>query len=104
MGYALRSGYAPLLGRGLNQHEPRGCSRLAHSVVERAYRVRAVRVLVTVSDVAKTLLYLYSLPIRVQFIGDNERECSAACGAHLGAAGHDPHRSVPVDSEIHAGM
>src|SRR6267142_270399 len=104
MGYALRSGYAPLLGRSLNQHESGGCSRLAHSVVERAYRVRAVRVLVAVSDVAKTLLNLYSLPIRVQLIGNNERQCGAACGAHLRATGHDPYRAVRIDSEVHAGM
>src|SRR5258705_10055247 len=104
MGNALGSGYAPLLGRGLNQHESRGCSRLAHCVVEGADRVRAVRVLITVSDVAKTLLYLYSLPIRVQFIGNNERQCRAACGAHLRATGHNPYRAVRIDSEVHAGM
>src|SRR4029077_20887947 len=100
---ALRRRNTPLLSRGLNQHESRRCSRLTHRIIERAYRMRSVRILVTVSAVAKRLLDLHSLPIRVQFIGDNERQRGAACRAHLRATSHNPHLAVRADSQGTAG-
>src|SRR5260370_30639023 len=97
IGFALCCWNTPLLSRSLDQHESRRCSGLTHCVVERAYRVRPVRILVSVSLVANGLLDSYSLPIRVQFISDNEWQSGAAPRAHLLAMAHHPHRAVRVD-------
>src|ERR1700676_5140314 len=66
--------------------------------------MRSIGILVTISLVADGLLDLHSLPIRVQFIGDNERQRRAACRAHLRTRSHDPHGAVGIDSEIVAWM
>jgi hypothetical protein len=66
--------------------------------------MRAIGVLVTVSLVRNGLLDLHPFPIRIQFIGDNQRQTRADRRAHLRAMRYDPHRAVRVDSQVHARM
>src|ERR1700704_792510 len=73
IGFTLSCRDTPLMGGSLNQHESRRCPRFAHRVVERADRMRPVSILVTVSLIADGLLNFYALPIRIQFISDNQR-------------------------------
>src|SRR5260370_22713079 len=94
IGFALCCWNTPLLSRSLDQHESRRCSGLTHCVLERAYRVRPVRILVSVSLVANGLLDFYSLPIRVQFISYNDWQRGAARRARLPAMRYTSHRAL----------
>src|SRR6202008_3556146 len=58
--------------------------------------------LVAVTPVADGLLDFYSVPIRVQFVGNYEWQGRAACRTHLRAMGHDPNGAVGINSEINA--
>ena len=92
------------MSRGSDQHKSGRRSRFAHRVVIRADRVRSICVLVAVSFVANGLLDLYALPIRVQFISDDQGQRRTASGAHLRTMGHDPHCAVRIDAQVNAGM
>src|SRR5208282_4260021 len=86
---ALRCGNSPLLSRSLNQHESRRCSGLAHRILERPDGVRSIGILVTITLVADGLLDLDALPIRVQFICDNDASRQKCAPAHIFNAAHD---------------
>ena len=85
IGLALRYRHSPLLGRGLGQHQARRGSRLAHTVVKAANGMRSVGVLISVPRVTDRLFEFHPLPVRIQFVRQNERDRSAAAGTHLRA-------------------
>ena len=66
--------------------------------------MRSVGVLTSVARVADRLFQLHPLPVRVQFIGQNEGDGSAAAGAHLGPVCYKMYGSVGVNSNKHAGV
>ena len=57
-------------------------------VVKAADRMRSVRVLISIARVADRLFEFHPLPVRIQFIGQNQWDRSAAAGAHLRAVRH----------------
>ena len=66
--------------------------------------MRSIGVLVAIARVADGLFDFYPLPVRIQFIRQNERDGSAAAGAHLRAVRHQVDGSVGINSYKHAGM
>ena len=66
--------------------------------------MRSIRVLISVARVADRLFQLHPFPVRIQFIGQNEWDGSAAAGAHLRPVRHQIDGSVGIDSHKHAGV
>src|SRR6202035_1286990 len=66
--------------------------------------MRSVGILISIARVANRLLQFHPLPVGIQFVCQNERNRSAAAGAHLRAVCYQMHGSVGVDSNKSAGM
>ena len=66
--------------------------------------MRSVSVLVAISRVADRLFDFHPLPVRIQFIRQNEGDGSAAGGTHFRAGCHQIDGSIGIDSHKHAGV
>ncbi len=66
--------------------------------------MRSVGVLISISRITDRLFEFHPLPVRIQFVRKNERDGSAAAGAHLRPVRHHVDGSVGVDSDERAGM
>src|SRR6185437_2769689 len=92
--------HAPSLGGGGGEHGAAGGAALAHRLDEMPGAARAVLVLVAVLHcVAGRLDYADALPIRLELVGDHERQRGAASRAHLRAVADDRDDAVGRDRD-----
>src|SRR5262249_55227167 len=97
LGGAVFGRYVPLSRCSADEHGASGSADLTHLIEEAADRVRTVGVLIAILRIARGLLNFYSRPVGVEFIGNDERQSSAAAAAHFGATRDDGHSSVGCD-------
>ncbi len=91
---------APALGGGGLEHHARGGADFAHRLHEVARAARAVGILVAVAlFVAGGLDDFDLLPIRLELLGDDERNTGAHALPHLGAVADDADRAVRRDRD-----
>ena len=84
----------PLRGGGADQHRSSGGTHLSHLIKKAADGMRSIRILIAVFWIADRLVNLYLGPIRIEFICNDQRQCSAAAASHLGPACDDRDRAV----------
>src|SRR5215813_13089141 len=91
----------PALGGRLLQHPPGARAALTQRLYPMAHAARAVGVLVAILLlVALALDDAHALPIRIEFIGDDHRQCSArGSSSHLGAGGNNGHGAILSDRQ-----
>ena len=96
--------HAPLLGRGLHQHDAGRSAGLAASRQKSCGWNANRRCSGRRIGIADRLIDLHALPVRIQFVRDNQRQRRANYGAHLRAMSNDAHRAVRLDTHKHIGM
>src|SRR5580700_4592083 len=86
----LTDRHAPLLGRGLNEHDPGRSAGNPHHVKKASDGMRTVSVLIAVSGITDRLINFHALPVRIQFVGYDQRQSRANYGTHLRAMSNNP--------------
>ena len=86
------------------EHQPGGCSCLAHGLDEVPDRTRSIGVLRPVLRISYGLLDADGLPIDVEFFGQHERQGRSTAGPHFRAVRGDDDLAIRFEPKVHRGL
>src|ERR1700746_3104387 len=103
LGCAGRSWYSPRQGRRGDQHLTRNCTGFAHRIPCGTDTRAATRGLITEKRARLRLLNFDLLPIGLELLSENHRQCGANALSHLRSCDHDGYFVVRSDPQIGIG-